>query len=57
MLQINKGSQQSHDEPVQLDASSFAEAVKSFTAIVRRQLPIFLVVIPLRYGAWACSIC
>ena len=47
MLQVNKGSQQSHDEPVQLDASSLAEAIKSFTSIVRRQLPVFLVVIPL----------
>ena len=46
MLQINKGSPTSNAEPVQLDASSLAEAVKSFTGIIRRQLPIFLVVIP-----------
>ena len=35
-----------NDEPVRLDASSLAEAIKSFTDIVRRQLPVFLVVIP-----------
>jgi succinoglycan biosynthesis transport protein ExoP len=47
MLQVTKGSPQSHDEPVGLHASSLAEAIKSFTEIVRRQLPVFLVVIPL----------
>jgi succinoglycan biosynthesis transport protein ExoP len=46
MLQTNRGSPQSNVEPVRLDASSLAEAIKSFTSIVRRQLPIFLVVIP-----------
>ena len=46
MLQINKGLPESNDEPVRLDASSLAEAVKSFTETVRRQFPVFLVVIP-----------
>jgi succinoglycan biosynthesis transport protein ExoP len=46
MLQTNRGSRQSTDEPVRLDPSNLAETIKSFTSIVRRQLPIFLVVIP-----------
>lgn len=46
MLQINKGSPQSNDDSVRLDASSLAEAIKSFTSIVRRQLPVFLIIIP-----------
>jgi succinoglycan biosynthesis transport protein ExoP len=44
MLQINKSSPLSNDEPMRLDLS-LAEAVKSFTSIVRRQLPVFLIVI------------
>jgi len=46
MLQINKGSPQSNDEPVRLGASNLAGAIKSFTSLVRRQLPVFLIVIP-----------
>jgi polysaccharide biosynthesis transport protein len=46
MLQTNRGSRQSTDEPARPDASSLTEAIKSFTSTVRRQLPIFLVVIP-----------
>jgi len=46
MLQINKASPQSNDEPVRLGASNLATAIKSFTSIVRQQLPVFLIVIP-----------
>ena len=46
MLQINKVSRQTHGESVRLDASSLAESIKSFTEIVLRQLPVFLIVIP-----------
>src|ERR1700730_4250510 len=46
MLQINKDSRQTHGESVRLGASSLAESIKSFTEIVLRQLPVFLIVIP-----------
>src|SRR5271157_532342 len=46
MLQINKGLPQSNDEPVRLGAPNLAGAIKSFTSLVRRQLPVFLIVIP-----------
>ena len=45
MLQINKGSPLSNDAPVGQSASGVAEALKSLT-IVRRQLPVFLILIP-----------
>jgi succinoglycan biosynthesis transport protein ExoP len=46
MLQINKGLRESKEDGVRLDASSLADAIKSFSETVRRQLPVFLVVIP-----------
>jgi len=49
MLQINKGSRESNIESVRLGASDLVTAIKSFTSItsiVRRQLPVFLIVIP-----------
>jgi succinoglycan biosynthesis transport protein ExoP len=45
MLKINKRSPPSNDEPVGRSASGLAEALKSLT-IVRRQLPVFLILIP-----------
>jgi succinoglycan biosynthesis transport protein ExoP len=42
MLQINKDSPPSIDDL----ASGLAEAIKSITSIVRRQLPVFLILIP-----------
>ena len=45
MLQINKGSTPFNDAPVGQSAPGLAEALKSLT-IVRRQLPVFLVLIP-----------
>lgn len=47
MLQINKSSPPSNDEPArQQIASDLNEAIKSFTSILRRQLPVFLILIP-----------
>ena len=46
MLQVNKGLRESKEDGVRLDASSLTDAIKSFFEIVRRQLPVFLVVIP-----------
>ncbi len=51
MLKTHKGSPQNNYEPsdsegATLDGSSLASAVNSVTAMVRRQLPVFLLVIP-----------
>jgi succinoglycan biosynthesis transport protein ExoP len=44
MLQINKSSPPSNDEPV--IALGLDKAINSFTSILRRQLPVFLILIP-----------
>jgi len=47
MLQINKSSPPSNDEPVrQQVALGLDKAINSFTSILRRQLPVFLILIP-----------
>src|SRR5664279_209341 len=46
MLKRIENSPRSTDQPVRLDKTSFADTLKSFTTVVQRQLPIFLVVLP-----------
>lgn len=47
MLQINKSSPPANDEPVrQQVALGLEKAIKSFTSILRRHLPVFLILIP-----------
>ncbi len=46
MLKRIENSPHSKDQPVRLDKTSFADTLKSLTAVVQRQLPIFLVVLP-----------
>jgi succinoglycan biosynthesis transport protein ExoP len=46
MLKHIENLPRSDDKRVRLDGTSFADTLKSFATVVRRQLPIFLIVLP-----------